>query len=337
MATNHSHDDANGHSHAHATGEMAEAASRFLNSLSSNQKAKASFKYTDGERVFWYYPPLNRRGLPLRDMEQEQRDLAYAVMESTLSEEAYKQAKLIIEHELVLGPLEAEKGAEGWDRNPELYYWSIFGEPNGGDGPWAWRVEGHHVSLHFSVWGDKVIATTPFFFGANPAEVRKGPKQGLRILSRREDLAFELLDSMDSSQSSRAIVHEKAPWDIYTYNATRASLPEGEGLAASRMNGTQREIMMALITEYVNQVRGDVSRQKLESIRENGIDDFHFSWHGGPKRTDKHYYRIHGGSFIVEFDNQQNDANHIHSVIRDVDNDVAFDVMREHRLLYHVD
>ena len=325
-----------GHPHTHATKDMEGAASKFLTSLSSDQKAKAAFTYTEGERVFWYYPPLNRRGLPLRDMDQGQRSLAYSVMESTLSEEAYNQAKLIIDHELVLGPLEAEEGNVGWDRNPELYYWSIFGEP-GGDGPWAWRVEGHHISIHFSVWANQVIATTPFFFGSNPAEVKKGPKQGLRILDRREDLAFDLMDSMDSSQRPKVIVHEKAPWDIYTYNATRASLPEGEGLAASKMNGTQREVFMALISEYVNQVRGDVSKQKMDAIEETGIDDFYFSWHGGTKRTDKHYYRIHAGNFIVEFDNQQNDANHVHSVLRDVENDFAFDVMREHRLMFHID
>ena len=322
--------------HAGATFEITEAATKYLSSLSLQQKERSCFDYMVGERVFWYYPPLNRRGLPLRDMDQDQRKLAHTLMEHSLSDEAYRQAKQIIEHELVLGPLEVEAGTAGWDRNPELYYWSIFGEP-GGDGPWAWRVEGHHVSLHFSVWGDRVISTTPFFFGANPAEVKKGDNKGLRILSRREDMAFELLDSLDSGQRSRAVVHEKAPWDIYTYNATRASLPEGEGLAASRMNGTQRELLMSLIAEYVNQVRDDVSRQRLDAIKENGIDDFHFSWHGGPTRSDKHYYRIHGGSFIVEFDNQQNEANHIHSVIRDVDNDFAFDVMREHRLLFHMD
>ena len=334
MATDHAHDHENGRSHAAAN--LVETATSYVDSLSPAQKERSVISYTAGERLFWYYPPLNRRGLPLRDMDQNQRNLAFSLMESTLSEEAYKQARLIIEHELVLGPLEAEEGDVGWDRNPELYYWTVFGEP-GGDEPWAFRVEGHHISYQLSIMGDKVISTTPFFFGSNPAEVKKGPKQGLRILSRREDLSFELLDSLDSGQRTKAIVHEKAPWDIYTYNATRPSLPEGEGLPASRMNGTQKEMFMSLISEYVNQVRNDVSKDKMSMIQENGIEDFHFSWHGGTTRADKHYYRIHGGDFIVEFDNFQNDANHIHSVIRDVSNDFALDVMREHRVMYHID
>ena len=136
---------------------MTEAATKYLGSLSLQQKERSCFDHMVGERVFWYYPPLNRRGLPLRDMDQNQRKLAHILMERSLSDEAFRQAKQIIEHELVLRPLEVEAGTAGWDRNPELYYRSIFGEP-GGDGPWAWRVEGHHVSLHFSVWA---IASYP--------------------------------------------------------------------------------------------------------------------------------------------------------------------------------
>ena len=128
--------------------QMADASSRFLDSLSPEQKAKATFDYLDGERVFWYYPPMNRHGLAIRDMEPSQRELAYAVMASGLTAESYQKAKLIIDHEAVLGPLEKEKGVVSFVRDPELYYFTVFGDPSGAD-PWGWRVEGHHVSLHF--------------------------------------------------------------------------------------------------------------------------------------------------------------------------------------------
>ncbi|MCI0789209.1 MAG: DUF3500 domain-containing protein, partial [Chloroflexi bacterium] len=175
-----------------AVGQITDAAKAFVNSLNAEQKAKALFEYMDGERVFWYYPPMNRHGLALRDMEPAQRELAMAVLASGLTPESYEQAKLIIEHEEVLGPLEKEKGIVSFRRDVELYYFTIFGEPGGKD-PWGWRVEGHHISIHFSIMDDKVISTTPFFFGVNPAEVRKGPKNGLRILGGREDLAFDLM------------------------------------------------------------------------------------------------------------------------------------------------
>ena len=190
--------------------------------------------------------------------------------------------------------------------------------------------------MHYSVWGDQVIAVTPFFFGANPAEVRKGPKEGLRILGRREDLAVELIGSLDAGQRSKAVIHDKAPWDILGYNSSKQALHDEEGLAGHEMNGTQREILMALIGEYVNGVPAPVAEQRLATIRDTGVDDYRLVWAGGLDRSRDHYYRIHGGQFIVEFDNVQNEANHIHSVWREVDNDFAQDVLRDHRMLYHI-
>ncbi len=289
----------------------------------------------DGERIFWYYPPLNRHGLPLRDMDPKQRELAHAVMAARLTDQSYQQAKLIIEHENVLGPLEKEKGMVTFVRDTELYYFTVFGEPAGQD-PWGWRVEGHHVCLNYSIWGDKVISMTPFFFGANPAEVRKGDKTGLRILGGREDLAFDLMESLDAAQRSKATIYDEAPLDILTYNSSKVSLPREEGLPGSRMSGTQKEMMLSLMAEYVNQVRSDLAQEKLGVLREQGVDNIHLAWAGPVDKKQPHYYRLHGGNFVVEFDNRQDGANHIHSVWRDIENDFASDVLREHLILYHV-
>ena len=238
-----------------AAAQMAEAATLFLDSLDTDQREMATYRYEDGERVFWYYPPMNRHGLALRDMEPRQRGLAYGLMATGLTERSYEQAKQIIDLETVLGPLEEEAGQITFVRDPELYYFTVFGDPGGGD-PWGWRAEGHHVSLHFSIWGDKVISVTPFFFGANPAEVRKGPKKGRRVLGDREDMAFELMESLDAGQRSRAMIYDEAPYDILTYNSSKVSLPAEEGLPAGRMSGTQKEMLIGLVAEYVNQVRG---------------------------------------------------------------------------------
>ena len=321
--------------HAAAVSQMTEACSNFLNSLNSDQKAKTVYSYLDGERIFWYYPPLNRHGLPLREMDAKPRQLAYAVMASGLTDKSYEQAKLIIEHEDILGPLEVEQDKVTFLRDTERYYFTIFGEPGGSD-PWGWRVEGHHVCLNYSIWNDKVIAVTPFFFGANPAEVRKGPKNGLRILGDREDLAFELMESLDAGQQSKAIIYDEAPLDILTYNSSKVSLPREEGLPASRMSGTQQEMLMALVTLYVSQVRSDVAQERLDAFKTDGIDGIHLAWAGPVDKSKAHYYRLHGGDFLVEFDNRQDGANHIHSVYRDVENDFASDVLRQHLLLYHV-
>ena len=334
MTTTHAHDHP--HTHPQAAGEMRGAALALLNSLDASQKAVISFSYYDGERIFWYYPPLNRHGLTLRDMNEEQRKLAYALMATGLTEDSNRKAQLIIEHEAVLGPLEQEQGRVTWDRNPLLYSWTIFGDPGDDSAPWGWRVEGHHVSLHYSVWGDRVLSMTPFFFGANPAEVRKGPKEGLRILGDSQDIALELMDSLDAGQKGRAMIYDEAPADIITFNASRASLPKEEGLPASAMSGVQREMLMALASEYVTRIRSDLAEEKLTALREGGLEKIHLAWGGPIDRTQPHYYRLHGGNFVVEYDNRQNGANHIHSVLRDVGNDFASDVMRDHLLMYHI-
>ena len=313
---------------------MAAACSDLLESLDAAQRARATFPYLDGERLFWYYPPLNRHGLPLLAMSEEQQGLAKRIMEVSLSEKGYEQACAIIDHELILREQERAEGSLHWARDPGRYYFTIFGDPNGSD-PWGWRAEGHHVSLHFSVWGRRVISMTPFFFGSNPAEVLHGPRRGLRILARREDLAFELMESLDRGQQSKAIIYDKAPYDILTYNSTRAVLPREEGLPARRLDSAQRGLLTALVETYVSQVRSDVARHKLEHLRSDGIDHLHVAWAGPMARREGHYYRIHGGNFLVEFDNCQNQANHVHSVWRDLENDFAQDVLRDHLLLYH--
>ncbi|MCY4483084.1 MAG: DUF3500 domain-containing protein [Spirochaetaceae bacterium] len=320
--------------HPEAASQMAAACGDLLDSLDAVQRARATFPYLDGERLFWYYPPLNRHGLPLLAMTDEQQGLARRVLEAALSEKGYEAACAIIDHELILREQERADGQVSWARDPGRYYFTLFGDPHGTD-PWGWRAEGHHLSLHFSIWGERVISTTPFFFGSNPAEVLHGPKRGLRILARREDLAFQLMDSLDQSQRSRAVIYDKAPWDILTYNSTRAVLPREEGLAGDRLDAAQQEMLTALVETYVNQVRSDVARHKLEHLRRDGLGHLRVAWAGPVARREGHYYRIHGGNFLVEFDNCQNDANHVHSVWRDVDNDFAQDVLRDHLLLYH--
>ncbi len=315
---------------------MTDAAQAFLHSLSPEQRARASYDYLDGERIFWYYPPVNRHGLPLRDMTPPQRELAYALLRSGLTERSYTQAVEIIDLEVILGEIERGDGIRSFVRDPELYYWTIFGQPGDAQSPWGWRVEGHHISLNYSLWGGRVISLTPFFFGANPAEVRAGPRSGLRILDDRETLAQQLMQSLDRSQRRAATIYAEAPWDILTYNASRVSLPPEQGLPAAAMSAVQRDLLRRLVGVYVDQAPADAAAEKWRRIESEGFGGLHWAWAGPLEGGEPHYYRIHGGNFVVEFDNRQNGANHIHSVWRDIENDFANDVLGEHLLLYHV-
>jgi hypothetical protein len=177
---------------------------------------------------------------------------------------------------------------------------------------------------------------TPFFFGSNPAEVKAGPARGLRVLKEREDIAFELINSLDLSQKNIAVIYPEAPYDILTYNSSKVSLPKEEGLKVSKMNKTQKNILCKLLSEYLDQVPKALSTKKFDKLENYGIDNLFFAWGGGKESGKKHYYRIHGGDFVVEFDNYQNDANHVHSVWRDVENDFGYDILKEHLLAFHV-
>ena len=289
----------------------------------------------DGERLFWYYPPLNRHGLPLRDMTEQQRSHAMDLLATGLTDESNQQARSIIEHELVLGPLEAEWGQVTWPRDPELYYWTVFGDPGRHD-PWGWRVEGSSPVGALQRVGRPGDRGDAVLLRREPGRSAKGSEGRAADPGRREDLAIELIGSLDAGQRGKAVIHDKAPWDILGYNSSKQAIHDEEGLAGHEMNGTQREILMALIGEYVNGVPAPVAEQRLSAIRETGVDDYRLVWAGGLDRSRDHYYRIHGGQFIVEFDNVQNEANHIHSVWREVENDFAQDVLRDHRMLYHI-
>ena len=315
--------------------KMQEAASSFYDNLDAKARNKALFHYLDGERIFWYYPPLNRHGLPLKDMTKKLKSLVFTLLETGLSSDAFNQTLQIINHELILKELEIRENIKTFVRDPERYYFTIFGNPKSKD-PWGWRFEGHHVSIHFSIWSDKIISVTPLFLGVNPAEVKDGDSKGLRILKKREDLAFELVNSMSKDQHHIATIYENTPKDIITYNSSRVTVPVVEGISWDELKIGQQKLLKLLIAEYVNQVNPNLVKSKLEYLESNTLKSVKFGWAGGINLGEAYYYRIHGGNLFIELDNYQSGANHVHSVWRDVENDFAQDVLREHLLTYHL-
>tara|TARA_Y100000814_G_scaffold233716_1_gene177595 strand:+ start:337 stop:1329 length:993 start_codon:yes stop_codon:yes gene_type:complete len=315
--------------------KMQDAASSFYDNLDAKARNKALFHYLDGERIFWYYPPLNRHGLPLKDMTKKLKSLVFTLLETGLSSDAFNQTLQIINHELILKELEIRENIKTFVRDPERYYFTIFGNPKSKD-PWGWRFEGHHVSIHFSIWSDKIISVTPLFLGVNPAEVKDGDSKGLRILKKREDLAFELVNSMSKDQHHIATIYENTPKDIITYNSSRVTVPVVEGISWDELKIGQQKLLKLLIAEYVNQVNPNLVKSKLEYLASNTLKSVKFGWAGGINLGEAYYYRIHGGNLFIELDNYQSGANHVHSVWRDVENDFAQDVLRKHLLSYHV-
>jgi hypothetical protein len=303
---------------------MAEAATNFLAALNPEQRAKAVFEWKSEERFDWHYVPKARKGLPIREMSSAQRPLAHGLLASGLSHRGYLKAAAIMSLEQILFDVENKSPT----RDPELYYVTIFGTP--GKDQWGWRVEGHHLSLNFTLSGEEVLAVTPSFFGANPARIPDGPRRGLRVLGQEEDLARQLVKSLTEEQRKVAIVATDAPREIITGNARKANPLEPLGLSAARLNGSQKHALDALLREYVFRYRPEIAESDLKKIQEAGEEKLYFAWAGGLEPGQGHYYRVQGPTFLMEYDNTQNDANHIHTVWRDFQNDFGEDLLRRH-------
>ena len=313
---------------------MAKAAERFLDCLPSVLHEKACQPFDGEERFRWHYIPVEmwkRQGVSLLELNENQQAFAFALMESGLSANGYEKARAIINLETILGEIEKSSGETRLERNPEYYFFTIFGDPTG-NGAWGWRTEGHHISLNFTVINRELISPNPFFFGANPAEVPQGEKKGLRVLFAEEDLARQLLASLTPYQKTLAVINPDAPPDILTRNAPKVEFDAVEGLAVETLQVHQRELLLQLVHEYIDRLPNEVADIERRKLRENSFNDIHFAWAGAEERRSPHYYRLHTPFFFVEYDNTQNNANHIHSVWRHIEDDFGVDLLRLH---YH--
>jgi uncharacterized protein DUF3500 len=304
---------------------MADSAKAFLASLTPGQRAQASFPMGADERFNWHYIPKERKGLPLRDMTSTQKQLAHALLAAGLSQRGYIKASTIMSLDEILKIMENGKGPQ---RDPEGYFFTIFGEPSE-TGSWGYRIEGHHVSQNFTISNGKV-QDAPSFFGSNPAEVLDGPRKGLRILAREDDLGRAVIESLTAEQKKAAILSGEVPKDILTEASRKAALKgQPSGLDASKLNAHQRELLQNLLDEYVNNVPEQIAQLRQEQIKKAG-NNLYFAWVGGQQYRNPHYYRVQAPAFLIEFDDTQDNANHIHSVWRDFEGDFGLDLLKEH-------
>jgi hypothetical protein len=304
--------------------QMAEAANRFLNALDDTQKSQATFKFEDPERLNWHFIPRPRKGLPVKEMTPAQRSLAFGLVQTGLGGAGYLKATTIMSLEAILK--EIEKGS-GPVRDPELYFLSIFGTPSTTE-KWGWRVEGHHLSLNFTMDNGAIVSATPAFFGSNPGEVRQGPRQGLRTLADLEDRALRVLQALTDDQKKLAITAEKAPSDIRAANTPQPPTAAAEGIALGQLNDAQKPMLRALVEAYAADMTPEVATAWLDEIKKAGPENIRFSWTGAPDRNAGHAYKVQGPTFLIEFNNTQNNANHIHSVWRNMLGDFAVPIAK---------
>ena len=313
---------------------MTAAATKWLEALTPEQRTQAALAIDAEDKVRWNFIPTNmfpRKGVPWKEMSEPQRKLAHELLKAGLSQKGYLTATAIMELEILLHAIENSDGKKGANvRDPELYFFTIFGTPSA-KSAWGWRVEGHHLSLHFTIANNTAVANTPAFFGTNPAEVRvEGPKKGLRILGSMEDAARALMATFDDAQRASAIYDKVAPSDILTATKVAIDPLSPGGVTAASLTPAQRDLLMKLIETYTVQMADDVAADRLAKIKQAGVDKVTFAWAGETEVGQRHYYRIQGPTFLVEYDNTQNNGNHVHSVWRDFAGDFGRDLLREH-------
>ena len=311
------------------TSALTVPARTFLSTLNDKQRAAASFPFDDPERTKWAYVPQSRSGLALGSMNAAQRAAAFRVVGTGLSERGSRLAHGVIELEGILRKQEGLVSSLLLRRDPDRYYMTLFIGP-GGTHPWGWRFEGHHLSVNVTDLGPHGQIVAPLFMGANPARIPSGPQEGHRLLAAEEDLAFQLLHMLDPQQRARATISAQTFGDIVTRSDPTVKSMGFAGLPAAEMTIDQQRQLRRLLEVYAGRMADSSAQRQLQRINEAGFERLHFAWAGAHQPRQPHYYRIHGPTVLVEYDNSQGNANHIHTVWRDLENDFGGDLLRRH-------
>lgn len=304
------------------------AANAFINTLSEPLRKQALFPFDDAERLNWGFVPRERKGPTLHDFNEQQKAAALNLLKVSLSEQGFRKATGVMHLETILREVEGRSSTDTY-RDPLNYHFSIFGTPSK-DKPWGWRFEGHHVSLNFVSTSGLILSSTPSFFGSNPGVIPSGSERGNQLLKMETDLGFQLINSLSEKQLGVARFSEKALPEIITGNDRRARQLAPGGISYKDLDVSQQKLLMQLLEVYMNNYAFEFSLRFMEKIKDAGVENLTFAWAGGLKPGTGHYYRIQGPMLLIEYDNTQNNANHVHTSVRDLTNDFAEDVLSEH-------
>lgn len=314
--------------------EMHAAAHKLLKSLEPTQQESIRFKFDDPLRLDWQFIPMERKGLGLKAMKPHQRGLAMCLVQSALSHRGFATSMEIMALEQVLSEMENNPVK----RDPTKYHLFLFGEPSL-DESWGWRIEGHHLSISITIAktdNGQVVTTNPSFFGSNPAEIRSGPMKGQRVLGDLEDVGRKLVKQLSVEQKAKAVLEGKAPKDVINGpNQGQAQPLLPKGIAASELDQTCQGLLKDLLTLYLDKFRHELVKAERETLLGDGFGEITFAWIGPIQKGKPHYFRVQGKTFVLEYDNTQNKANHVHVVWRDLTNDFGKNALNQSGLKEH--
>jgi hypothetical protein len=337
------------------------AAMGLFDALTPDQRAQALLPQTAPGRTHWnFLPESGRHGLPLGELDRRQEVLAHRLIAESMSIPAYARVVQVMSNEHMLRELNLSVFGHvaATFRDARGYFLTFFGQPQP-DATWGWRLVGHHLSINVTVVDGDLVSATPFLLGAEPANF--GP---FRILGEEEDAAFVLLDSLTGAQQEQAVIHSKPPADFVT--RTVATIGEVEypeyhgvgrrdamitdedrvalayfrahprGIRVGDLSPAQHGHFDELLARFIERARPGLACFERDRIAaaDGGVDELRFAWAGGTSIDQPHYFRIQGPVTLIEFDNAEDNANHVHSVWRDPSNDFGADLLIQHHLAH---
>jgi Protein of unknown function (DUF3500) len=311
--------------------DMVDKAGAFIKLLDSTQRIKVLYPFDTAERYRFMYIPLDdRKGISVNELNDAQRKALMDLLHTCLSEQTVKKVHDIMQLDIILKELEHRKPEDHF-RDPGKYFVTIFGIPSDKT-IWGWRFEGHHVAFHFSADKNQLVAGTPSFLGSNPGKVLEGNEKGKEVLKQETDDGFAMLHALSADELKKAIIDTAAPAEIITGANRVAMIDHPAGIKYSELSAANQQRFLQLINLYIHRYTKLFADDMLKEIQTAGLENLWFTWAGFTEHVPgkPYYYRIQGPTIIIEYDNTQNNANHVHTVIRDLKTDFGGDMLLEH-------
>ncbi|HYI92357.1 MAG TPA: DUF3500 domain-containing protein [Bryobacteraceae bacterium] len=323
-----------------STEPVRKAAASFLTGLSAEQRAKTSFGLEDPEWQKWMNQHFYiRQGMSFKDMNEAQRESAFALMKASLSAKGLKLSRDIMRLNHTLGEL----NNNNFEEYGEWLYWiTVMGEPSSKE-PWGWQLDGHHLIVNYFVLGDQVVMT-PLFVGSEPVIAHEGKFKGTAILQDEQRLGLSFIKNLPEAQRNKAILNTSKTGNNNLTEAWKDNVVlDYAGAKAADFTAAQKDSLLQLINMYISNMDDGHAKVKMSEVRKH-LDNTWFAWIGGTDADSVFYYRIHSPVLLIEFDHQnpaglrhmfpgppKPNKEHVHAVVRTPNgNDYGKDLLRQH-------
>jgi hypothetical protein len=301
----------------------------FLSGLDLAQRKAASFAWDSSTWRNWNYYGASgyvKPGLRLEQMSASQKDEAWALFNEVLSPFGLEKARNVMALQDVL----MELGDGVGQRSTERFSVSVFGTPDaiGPDttGPnttrtWGLRLEGHHLSLSFTVRDGNLVSVTPAAFAVRPNRVTTGKHAGLNTLKGEEQLARRIFADLSPKRQARALIRASHLSNILSDAGQERNHAKKVGLPFSEFTAGQQDLAWQLIETYaVAPYAPSLASAQKARVRSGDPAGIHFAWYGANERDKSFGYRLIGDTFVIELGCIDSEAQHIHPIYHDLGN-----------------